>query len=123
MHDLEWAGGTGSRWLAGLGAVYAAAGVALSAYAAHAAIGGDAPRLQTAALFAFGHGVALAALAHVQGNRWTLVGMLAIAAGVVLFAGSLIARVMLHWPATLAPFGGMLLIGGWLVFAIGQWRR
>ena len=49
--------------------------------------------------------------------------MLAIAAGVVLFTGSLVARVVLHWPATLAPFGGMLLIGGWLVFAIGQWRR
>jgi uncharacterized membrane protein YgdD (TMEM256/DUF423 family) len=123
MHDLERAGGTGSRWLPGLGAVYAAAGVALSAYATHAAIGGDASRLQTAALFAFGHGVALAALAHVPGNRWTLVGILAIAAGVVLFAGSLIARVMLHWPATLAPVGGMLLIGGWLLFAIGQWRR
>jgi len=123
MRDLEPAGGTGIRWLAVLGAVYAAAGIALSAYAAHATLGGDASRLQTAALFAFGHGVALAALAHVPRNRWTFAGMLAIAAGVVLFTGSLVARVVLHWPATLAPFGGMLLIGGWLVFAIGQWRR
>lgn len=123
MRDLERAGGTGSRWLAVLGAVYAAAGIALSAYAAHSGIGGDASRLQTAALFAFGHGVALAALAHVPGNRCALVGMWAIAAGVVLFAGSLVARVALHWPATIAPLGGMLLIGGWLVFAIGQWRR
>ena len=123
MGDLERFGGTCSRCLAALGAVYAAAGVALSAYAAHVATDGNASRLQTAALFAFGHGVALAALAHVPGNRWTLVGMLAIAAGVVLFAGSLVAHVVLHWPAALAPFGGLLLIGGWLVFAIGQWRR
>jgi len=123
MRDLERTGGTGSRWLAALGALYAAAGIALSAYAAHAVLGENASRMQTAALFAFGHGVALAALAHVPGNRRTLIGMLAIAAGVVLFAGSLVGRVVLHWPATFAPFGGMLLIGGWLVFAIGQWRR
>jgi len=123
MRDLERTGGTGSRWLAALGALYAAAGIALSAYAAHAVLGENASRMQTAALFAFGHGVALAALAHVPGNRRTLIGMLAIAAGVVLFAGSLVGRVVLHCPATFAPFGGMLLIGGWLVFAVGQWRR
>jgi uncharacterized membrane protein YgdD (TMEM256/DUF423 family) len=123
MPDLGRPGAISSHRLAAVGGVYAATGVALSAYAAHAALGGDAARLQTAALFAFGHGVALAALAHVPGNRWTLGGMLAIAAGVVLFAGSLVARVVLHWPTTLAPFGGMLLIGGWLAFAVGQVRR
>lgn len=122
MPDFERPGASGNRWLAALGAVYAAAGVALSAYAAHAAAGGDASRLQTAALFAFGHGVALAALGRVPANRWTFLGLLALAAGVILFSGSLVARVVLHWPATFAPFGGMLLIGGWLVFAIGQWR-
>jgi uncharacterized membrane protein YgdD (TMEM256/DUF423 family) len=123
MRDLERPWGTGSRWLCALGAIYAATGVALSAYAAHAAIGADASRLQTAALFAFGHGVALAALGRFPTNRWTFVGLLAIAVGVALFAGSLIGRVVLHWAAAFAPFGGMLLIGGWLVFAIGQWRR
>ena len=123
MPDLGRPGAISSHRLAGLGGVYAATGVALSAYAAHAVLGENASRMQTAALFAFGHGVALAALAHVPGNRRTLIGMLAIAAGVVLFAGSLVGRVVLHWPATFAPFGGMLLIGGWLVFAVGQWRR
>lgn len=110
------------RWLAAVGAFYAAAGVALSAYAAHASAGADMTRLQTAALFAFGHGVALAALAAVQGNRRTHVALLAIAAGVLLFCGSLVGRAVLQWPATFAPFGGLLLIGGWLLFAIGQWR-
>ncbi|MFL6592144.1 MAG: DUF423 domain-containing protein [Luteimonas sp.] len=123
MADLERPAASRNRWLTTLGAVYAAAGIALSAYAAHAAVGGDASRLQTAALFAFGHGVALAALAPGPADRWTFVGLLAIAAGVALFAGSLAARVALHWPATFAPLGGVLLIGGWLVFAIGQWRR
>ena len=50
-------------WLAANGALCAAAAVALSAYAAHAAQGPAQARLQTAALFAFGHGVALAVLA------------------------------------------------------------
>ena len=115
--------GPSGGWLAAIGALYAAAGIALSAFAAHASAGGDASRLQTAALFAFGNGAALAALANVQANRPTRIALLAIAAGVLLFSGSLVGRVVSGWPAPFAPLGGMLLIGGWLLFAIGQWRR
>jgi len=110
-------------WLAASGALYAAAGVAVSAYAAHVAVAQDASRLQTAALFAFGHGVALAALAPMARARLGRLSMVAIWIGVILFSGSLTAGVLLHWPVALAPYGGMLLIAGWLVYAADLLRR
>jgi len=110
-------------WLAASGALYAAAGVAVSAYAAHVAVAQDASRLQTAALFAFGHGVALAALAPMARARLGRLSMVAIWIGVILFSGSLTAGALLHWPVALAPYGGMLLIAGWLVYAADLLRR
>jgi len=83
----------------------------------------DASRLQTAALFAFGHGVALAALAPMARARLGRLSMVAIWIGVILFSGSLTAGVLLHWPVALAPYGGMLLIAGWLVYAADLLRR
>lgn len=110
-------------WLAANGALFAAAAVALSAYAAHAAQGPLQARLQTAALFAFGHGVALAALAP-QPQR--LLGRFALTLlylGVLLFSGSLVFNVLAQWPTTLAPLGGSLLIAGWLLYAVDAMRR
>jgi uncharacterized membrane protein YgdD (TMEM256/DUF423 family) len=111
------------RWLAACGAWYAAAGVALSAYAAHAAVDPDQARLQTAAVFAFGHGVALALAGRTGGGRIarTALGMLGL--GVLLFSGSLAGSVLAQWPTVLAPAGGMLMIGGWLVYSIHLLRR
>ena len=58
-----------TRALAAAGAVLAALSVALSAYAAHVADPAAQSRLQMAALFAFGHGIALAALAPRAARR------------------------------------------------------
>jgi uncharacterized membrane protein YgdD (TMEM256/DUF423 family) len=107
--------------LAGLaagGAVLAAAAIALSAYASHASHGPGQARLQLAAMFAFGHGLALAALAPQPAGRLRQLALYALAGGVVLFSGSLAASVLVSWPTTLAPFGGMLMIGGWSMLAI-----
>ena len=109
--------------LAAAGPLYAAIAVALSAYAAHAAHGEAQSRLQTAAIFAFGHGVALAALAPTTRRRVGWLGLLAICIGVVLFSGSIAGSVLAQWPATLAPLGGMWLIGGWVMLAIDLLRR
>ncbi len=109
--------------LAACGALYAAAAVALSAYAAHAVEGPAQLRLQTAAIFAFGHGVALAALAPAVLRRLGRVAMWMLCIGVLLFSGSLAVSVLLGLRATAAPFGGMLLIAGWIVFAIDLLRR
>jgi uncharacterized membrane protein YgdD (TMEM256/DUF423 family) len=111
------------RWLAANGALCAAAAVALSAYAAHAATGPAQARLQTAAIFAFGHGLALAVLAPTTQRRLGRCALLALYLGVLLFCGSLVFGVLAQWPTTLAPLGGMLLVGGWLLFAIDLLRR
>jgi len=111
------------RWLAAGGAVSAAAAVALSAYAAHAVDGPAQARLQTAAVFAFGHGLALALLAPATGRRLGRGALLALCLGVVLFCGSVVMGVLAQWPTTLAPLGGLLLIGGWLLLALDLSRR
>ena len=111
------------RWLAGNGALLAAGAVALAAYASHGVDGGAQSRLQTAALFAFGHGVALVALAP-QADAWPKrSALLSIYAGTVLFAGSIVLSVLAQWPTTFAPLGGLLLIGGWLLMAFDAMRR
>ena len=111
------------RWLAACGACYAAMAVALSAYAAHASSGDGQARLQTAAIFAFGHGVALACLAREPQRRLAQAALAMLALGVALFSGSLAASVIAGWPTSLAPFGGLQMIGGWLAYSIDLLRR
>lgn len=112
----------GLRGLTAAGALLAAAGVALSAYAAHGDDPGSA-RLQMSALFAFGHGVALAALAPHAIRRLARIAITAMLLGVLMFSGSLAAAHFLATPTTLIPYGGSLMILAWLVFAIDALRR
>lgn len=109
--------------LAACGALYAAAAVALSAYAAHAVGGAAQSRLQTAAIFAFGHGIALAALAPAASRQLGRIAMWMLCIGVLLFSGSIAGSVLLQLPTLAAPFGGMLLIMGWIILAIDMLRR
>ena len=110
-----------SRALIAGGAVLAATGIALSAYAAH---GGEGrASLQMAALFAFGHGIALAALAPSAMRALARSALAMLLLGVLLFSGSLTAAHFHGMPTTLAPFGGGLMILGWLVFAADALRR
>jgi len=111
-----------SRWLACAGALLAAGAVALSAYAAHAAVGDARASLQSAAVFAFGHGVALAALARVPRGRLGSAALLALLCGTLLFCGGLCAAHFLDVRARTAPFGGTLLILAWLTYAIDAAR-
>jgi len=110
-------------WLAATGAVVAAAAIALAAYASHVVHGVDQSRLQTAAVFAFGNGLALAALAPSTTRMLGQLALLVMLLGVLLFSGSLTASVMAQWPTTLAPLGGLLMIGGWLALAVDFIRR
>ena len=109
-------------WLAANGALCAAAAVALAAYAAHGASGEAQSRLWLAAVFAFGHGLALAVLAPAA-RGFGRFAMWLLYVGVLLFSGSLVFNVLAHWPTTLAPFGGTLLIIGWLLYAAETLRR
>lgn len=100
-----------------------AAGVALSAAAAHV-FGGS--MLVPAGQFLLFHApvfLALAALLRVEAlpPRFILVVAAILLAGLALFAGDLSARVFLGNPLfpNAAPSGGTLLIAGWLVLGLG----
>ena len=108
--------------LAASGALCAALAVALSAYAMHAAAGGQA-LLGIAAAMLFGHGVALAALGRGAMGRWRRVALLALLVGSLTFAGSLVLHALAGLPPRLAPAGGMLMIGGWLLLAVASFRE
>ena len=108
--------------LAAAGAVCAAIAVALGAYATHAATGAAQGPLQTAAAVAFGHGIALAALGRGLRTRLCRLALGALLLGTVLFAGSIALHALAGVAPVLAPFGGMLLIAGWLLLAFDLLR-
>jgi uncharacterized membrane protein YgdD (TMEM256/DUF423 family) len=110
------------RVLGAVGSVLAGVAVALAAYAAHGVDGQAQARLAQAAAFAFAHGLALAALAPLVQRRVGLVALLAMLSGVLLFSGSLVGAAAWSLPTTLAPFGGMLMIVGWLLHGADRLR-
>ena len=112
-----------ARALATAGALACALAVALGAYASHGLDGENARRAGLAALFAFGHGLALQVLLRNQAGRLRLAAGAVLLAGLLLFAGSLCGAVFLGWPMRLAPAGGLLLIASWLIIAVDTFRR
>ncbi|GAB2653012.1 DUF423 domain-containing protein [Arenimonas aestuarii] len=112
-----------SRLFAGCGALACGLAVALGAYASHGLDGEAARRAGLAALFTFGHGLALQLLMRDAGGRLRTTAGATLLAGLLLFAGSLCGAVFLDWPTPLAPAGGLLLIAGWLMIAVDTFRR
>ncbi len=114
-----------------LGAVLGGLAVVAGAYGAHQL--GRYPQGDAAAIFDTGvryHAIHALALLAVSGavDRWPgaavqLSGVCFIA-GVVLFSGSLYVHALAgaEWITTFTPFGGALLIGGWLLLAIAPFR-
>ena len=111
------------RAFAAIGAWLCAGAVALAAYATHAAAGLPQMRLQAAALFAFGHGLALVVLVPRANTRGSRTGIAMLLAGVLLFSGSLAAEALFGLRPRLAPFGGTLLIVGWLLLGATMLKR
>jgi uncharacterized membrane protein YgdD (TMEM256/DUF423 family) len=100
--------------------LFGAAGVGLSAVAAHAS--GD---LAPAATMLLVHAPALLAIGLAAAPLLTRVAGAVLAVGVLLFAGDLAAR---HFLGTrlfpmAAPAGGMAMIAGWLLVAISAFAR
>ncbi len=108
------------RALGASGAVACSLAVALGAYAAHVAATQSQHRLGLAAVFLFGHGLALLALAPRAQSRMQRLALSGLLLGMLLFCGSLALAALFGTPTTLAPFGGSLLIIGWLVYAVGM---
>ena len=111
------------RLLAAAGALACGLAVGLGAYASHGLDGEAARRAGLAALFAFGHGLALQWLAGGTPARLRLAACFALGLGLLLFSGSLAGAAFFGWPTRLAPAGGMLLMLGWLLAAIDHSRR
>ena len=111
------------RLLAIVAPLYCAVGVGLGAYASHGSLAPlSRERLGLAALFAFGHGVALVAL-HGRDSSLAVLARCALAAGVLLFSGGLAAAALAGLPAAVAPGGGLLMILGWVLVAADAARR
>jgi uncharacterized membrane protein YgdD (TMEM256/DUF423 family) len=94
-----------------------AAGVGLSAAAAHRA---DLNNLGTAANMLMFHAPAFLALGLATGNRLRMIASLVLLFGLMLFCGDLLSRAFLGnrlFPMA-APSGGVLMIAGWLGIAI-----
>lgn len=112
-----------SRALAAAGALLAAASIGLAAYASHAAVPAVRQPLLMAAVFAFGHGVALATLAPARTTPSGRAALAAMLLGVLLFSGSLAAAHFAGVSTRFAPFGGMLMMLAWLGCAVDLARR
>ena len=96
--------------------------VALGAYASHAASGQARERIALAALFAFAHGLALIVMAP-RTTRLAGFAKVSFVAGIVLFSGSLASAGLFGSATGAAPFGGSLLMLGWLLAAAEYWRK
>jgi uncharacterized membrane protein YgdD (TMEM256/DUF423 family) len=108
------------RVLAGIGALACGVAVGIGAYAMHAALAPqNHERLAIAALFLFAHGLALAALAPRTASRLRQVGLCVVMIGTILFSGSLLLAATLGIAPAFAPFGGGLLMLGWLLIGVG----
>jgi uncharacterized membrane protein YgdD (TMEM256/DUF423 family) len=108
-----------------------ALGVALGAYAAHAAAGAahpDAARLlQTAVQYQLIHGLGLVAIGVVArwgGSAWLAAAGGLLLAGIVLFCGSLwFLALTTRSLGPAAPLGGLAFIAGWLALTVHALRR
>ena len=114
-----------------VGFFFGFAGVAAGAFGAHAlgdSLEADRIRIfETAVRYQLVHALALIGIALASARwparRWTGAGVL-VAAGTVLFSGSLYALALLDIGifGAVAPVGGVSLLGGWLLGLAAAWR-
>ncbi|MEO6519866.1 MAG: DUF423 domain-containing protein [Pseudoxanthomonas sp.] len=110
--------------LAFSGALLAALAVALGAYASHGVADAQVQSsLQIATIYAFGHGVALAALSAGTSRSLGRAGLYLLLLGTLLFSGSLALSALAQLGPKLAPVGGICLMLGWLLWAMDALRR
>lgn len=104
------------RIFVAVGGLMGAAGVALSAAAAHRA---GEPNLGVAANFLMFHAPVFLAVGLAGAPKFLRLAAAVLLLGVLLFAGDMLARVFLGGRlfAFAAPSGGVLMIAGWLLIA------
>jgi uncharacterized membrane protein YgdD (TMEM256/DUF423 family) len=120
-----------ARFFLVCGALVMALGVALGAYAAHAAKGAAHPEaarlLQTAVQYQLIHGLGLllvGVIARFNASKWLAASGGLLLAGILFFCGSLwILAVTGRSLGPVAPIGGLAFIGGWLTLAACTIKR
>lgn len=121
----------GGRWILVAAAVGGGATVALAALGSHAVSLADlrAASLWNTAVALLGfHALALLAIASLRANRRSRLldaAALAMAAGSLVFSGSLLLRATgnTYLPPGLPPVGGLLLLLGWALLLSAGFRR
>ena len=121
-----------SRYLALGASCSGAIAVALGAFGAHALKAKLTPELQhtwsTASQYHFWHTLALFIVAWAAatfGENAMIRGSgYAMAIGIILFSGSLYVLCLsgVRWLGAITPLGGLSLIAGWLMLAIGLYQ-
>lgn len=120
-----------TRWMLVLASLYGFLGVAFGAFGAHALKEKVPPerleRLELAVRYVFFHVPALLATAWLAsacgGELFVTIAGWAFGFGVLLFSGSLIVLALTgnrRWGAV-TPFGGVLLLVGWIALAAAGW--
>ncbi len=114
---------------AGVSLFVATVGGALGSHVLTVARRASLHSFETAVQFQFFHGLALIALVLTGlrgiGGRWLWLAAWLIGAGTLLFSGSIYLKTF-GAPAassSVAPYGGVAIMLGWLVFAASVWRR
>ena len=121
------------KWLAAAG-LNGLCGVGFGAWSAHGAVNLIGPEatewVKTGAQYQLWHAAALLALA-VATAEWTRIRNWVgscFCLGALLFSGSLYAMAILgwRWVAFVTPFGGLLMLLGWLLLlgiGLARWRN
>ncbi len=113
------------------GSLYGLLGVLLGAFGAHAMRDRLSPEMlrvwETAVQYQFWHALALLVvglLAARLAGAWLNAAGITFALGVLVFSGSLYALTLtgVRLLGAVTPFGGLLLIAGWLCLAVAVWR-
>ncbi|MEQ8798992.1 MAG: DUF423 domain-containing protein [Salinisphaeraceae bacterium] len=113
------------------GSLYGLLGVLLGAFGAHAMRDRLSPEMlrvwETAVQYQFWHALALLAvglLAARLAGAWLNAAGVTFVLGVLIFSGSLYALALtgIRVLGAVTPFGGILLIAGWLCLAMAVWR-
>jgi len=132
LSEMRTRNETMGKWLAAA-ALNGLCGVGFGAWAAHGAaelIGPEPTEwVRTGAQYQLWHAAALLALIGLP-VEWARIRAWAgscFCSGALLFSGSLYAMALLgwRWAAVVTPFGGLLMLLGWLVllvFGLKKWR-
>jgi len=124
------------RFFLGLAGVYGALAVGMGAFGAHALkarlaeLPDAVERLgwwQTAATYHLIHALAIGLAAWAISafpGRANVVAAWLFAGGILIFSGSLYAMTLsgARWLGAMTPFGGSMLIAGWVAIAWAAWR-